>query len=559
MLTDLAVRPIAETIRALSAERRSGDLQVRAGKLAKIVFFDHGRIVFAASNLKKDRLGEALVAAGRITAEQFEKASALMKGDAHRRFGEALVQSGVLDKRELGHSVARQVKRIVQSLFELEAGAASFEDRKCAIPLEYMVSLSVHRLLYSGIRLMSSRDLVLAGLGDLDRWVTLAGVPPFPFGVKKCSQEELDILEQSKRRATLRRLAWAPGGPSFTRLRAAYAFLASGILQEADAAQAQVSPQPIVQMETSTFLLSALQRRPDKSGREVIRQEVNEELARSSRLDRETWLRVSREAPRDELVRALEGKMERYHALLEAVGDDEELKTDIELILGRASSMLRLARQAPAEPAPAPAAPREPTPATAPPASPPAAPAPAPAASAPPPSAPEPSDSEPAVAAPAAAPASVSGAEPAPPAEAPVHQVGMLAAEAQIEHLLLEGSVKMTVSDYANAVQTYTRLVELAPKVANFRVRLAVAMALWPKTSKHAEREFVEATRLDPNNADIHYQFGLYYKAMRVRTRAIAEFRTAVSISPRHKQARTELEALSPKDSALTSLKKLFR
>jgi Flp pilus assembly protein TadD len=143
--------------------------------------------------------------------------------------------------------------------------------------------------------------------------------------------------------------------------------------------------------------------------------------------------------------------------------------------------------------------------------------------------------------------------------ETPAHQPGMMAAEAQIEHLLLEGSVKMTVSDYANAVTTYSRLVDLAPKVANYRVRLAIAMALWPKTSKHAEREFVEAIRLDPNNADIHYQFGLYYKAMRVRSRAIAEFRTAVSLSPRHKQARAELEALSPKDSALTSLKKFFR
>jgi tetratricopeptide (TPR) repeat protein len=486
-----------------------------------------------------------------------------MKGDARRRFGEALVQSGVLDKRELGHSVARQVKRIVQSLFELESGAASFEDRKCPIPLEYMVSLSVHRLLYSGIRLMTGRELVLAGLGDLDRWVTLATVPPFPFGVKKCTPEELDILEHAKRRATLRRLAWASGGLSFTRLRAAYAFLASGILQEAQAAQAQAAPQPIVQMETSTFLLSALQRRPDKSGREVIRQEVNEELARSARLDRETWLRVSRQAPRDELVRALEGKMERYHALLEAIGEDEELKTDIELILGRASSMLRLARQA-SEPAAPPAGPLasevKAMTAAAPAAEPPAA------ALEPPVAAVEASGhaevalksvrEEEAVSEPAET-AAVPQASSEP--ETPAHQPGMMAAEAQIEHLLLEGSVKMTVSDYANAVTTYSRLVDLAPKVANYRVRLAIAMALWPKTSKHAEREFVEAIRLDPNNADIHYQFGLYYKAMRVRSRAIAEFRTAVSLSPRHKQARAELEALSPKDSALTSLKKFFR
>ena len=38
-----------------------------------------------------------------------------------------------------------------------------------------------------------------AGLANLDRWVVLASVPPFPFGLRKCSADELDILEQAKR------------------------------------------------------------------------------------------------------------------------------------------------------------------------------------------------------------------------------------------------------------------------------------------------------------------------------------------------------------------------
>ena len=108
MLTDLATTPFAETLRALAASRSSGDLQVQSGKVVKTIFFDHGRIVFAASNLKKDRLGEALVALGRITDEQFSQASALLGGERKRRFGEALVHSGIMDKTELGRSVARR-------------------------------------------------------------------------------------------------------------------------------------------------------------------------------------------------------------------------------------------------------------------------------------------------------------------------------------------------------------------------------------------------------------------------------------------------------------------
>jgi cytochrome c-type biogenesis protein CcmH/NrfG len=133
------------------------------------------------------------------------------------------------------------------------------------------------------------------------------------------------------------------------------------------------------------------------------------------------------------------------------------------------------------------------------------------------------------------------------------------AGRAKIDHLLMEGEVRMTVSDYANAVKVYQKLVQVAPRVPAYRLRLAVAMTCYPRTAKQAEREFLEAVRLDPNNADAHYQFGLYFKAMKVRSRAVAEMRTAVRLNPKHEAAREELESLSPKDSVLGSLRKMFR
>jgi len=560
MLIDLAVTPIAETIRDLSAQRKSGDLQVRSGKIAKIVFFDHGRIVFAASNMKKDRLGEALVAVGQISEDEYRRATTLMRGEHRRRFGEALVQAGVLDRKEVGRSVARQVKRIVVSLFEFAEGAASFEERRCTIPLEYMVSVSIHRILYVGIKGMKSRETILTGLGNLDRWVVLAAVPPFPFGVRKCSAEEIDVLEQAKRRVTLRRLAWGEGGLALSRLRTVYSLLASGVLELADKPEGQPpAPEPIVHMETSTFLLSALQGRPDPTSHEAIRLEVNDELQRSARLDRETWLKVSRSAPKEELTKALEGKMERYHALLEAVGNDADLKTDIELILGRASTMLRLARQ-PVPPAPADAsAPAPPAAGTRPAAPVAETPAAAQPATAPPPPAPRADRPDPIPVTPAAALADAATATPPPPPERLAREGGLTDPTARLEHLLMEAHVRMTVADYANAVEVYAEIVDLAPNVAAYRLRLAIAMACYPRTAKMAERQFLEAARLDPDNPDLHYQFAIYYKAMRVRSRAVAELRTAVRLDPRHELARQELESLSPKDSALTSLKNLFR
>jgi tetratricopeptide (TPR) repeat protein len=515
--------------------------------MVKTAFFDHGRLVFAASNLKKDRLGEALVADGRITEEEFGRVSALMRGERSRRFGEALVQAGVMDRYEVGTAVARQVRRIALSLFELGDGAALFEERACSIPLEYMVSLSVHRLLYDGIRSMKSEALVLTGLAQLDRGVVLAEVPPFPYEPKGRSSEELEILELAQRRVTVRRLAWVEGGLSFPRLRAVYALLASGILREADAAPA---PQPVVQPETGVFLLSALHNRPDPSLRDAIRKEVQQELAHSQQLDRSTWLKVARSAPKAELVRALEEKMERYHALRDAVTEDDPLRTDIDVVLGRASSVLRLARQtADADTAPARRVAPPPDAADG------ATPVPAePTEPALRPHRP-PEDTHPSLAAERSTP--LARPDDSMPAAGP-GSTGF-AGRAQIEHLLMEGEVRMTVADYANAVKVYEKLVKVAPSVATFHLRLAVAMACYPRTAKLAEREFFEATRLEPDNADFHYQFGLYYKAMKIRARAIGEMRAAVRLSPKHRSARAELESLSPRDSALTSLKKLFR
>jgi tetratricopeptide (TPR) repeat protein len=619
MLTDIAQSPIAETVRRLSTERKTGDLQVRSGRMVKIAFFDHGRLVFAASNLRRDRLGEAMVADGRITEEDFNRVSALMRTD-RRRFGEALVHAGVMDRYDVGTAVARQVRRVALSLFELVDGAALFDERDSAIPLEYMVSLSIHRLLYDGIRSMKSEELVVKGLGHLDRGVMLAEVPPFSFERRGRSAEELELLDLAQRRVTIRRLAWSGSGLAFTRLRSVYALLAAGLLREADV-QAP-APQPVMQTETGMFLLSALQNRPDPSLRDAIRREVQQELEHSAKLDREAWLKLARAAPRDEMVRALEEKMERYHALRDGLSADDAIRNDIDVILGRASGAMRLARSAPetanaeavlkrhaAEAAaavqratrppavlvPQPVAPAVSTPAAAaaapprPDASgdglggptppygtpiPPATAKPAPAASAPrreraptasaPPTLPQHPVDQPQV--PQAARPLSPAEQSIPPGKRPDDSQLSVApgasgfeGRAQIEHLLMEGEVRMTVADYANAVKVYDKLVRVAPQVAAFHLRLAVAMACYPRTAKMAEREFYEAARLEPDNADVHYQWGLYYKVMKIKSRAVAEMRTAVRLNPKHKGARAELEQLSPKDSALTSLKKLFR
>jgi tetratricopeptide (TPR) repeat protein len=500
LLTDLSITPIAETIRQLTSDGRSGDLLVRVGKLAKMVFFDRGRIVFAASNARKDRFGDALMHLGVISKPQFTQASALM-AKTKVRFGDALIAAGILDAAGVGRAVKVWAESIVISLFDLKSGTAFFEARRCVIPAGFAVQLSSARILRAGIASMTNADVILASLGDLDRTIVSTGTPEFSI-----DSESAAILQSTQEAVTIRSLLSRAESPrASARLRAVYALLCCGVL-------AEVGEEP-----------ELIEEPPEPRAEDSVRTEVEKELARSQALDPKTWLDLSMSAPREKIVQALEQRMERYQALRTVAANDGELGTDVELLLSRASSSLRLTRRALASKHHSAQA------------APPAAPAPARPA-------PEPSAAKPVVSAGSDAPA------PAAPQKATM----------ELEHLRMEADIRMSVSDFANAARIYAQLVELRPNDTEYRIRLAVAMARTPSLARQAEAQFLEAIRLEPDNAEFHFKLGLYYKALKVHSRCITELRAAVQLDPRHKKAQAELDALAPNTSGLAGLKRLL-
>ena len=241
LLSDLAATPLAETVRRLWIERRSGDLLVRADGVARMVFFDRGRLVFAASNARRERLGEMLVEQGTISRDEYRRASRRV-AQKRMRFGDALVAAELMDAGAVARAVTRWVEGLVVSLFDLGSGSASFEHRACPIPPEYRVDVPVDRLLHRGIRTMTRPEPILAALGRLDRRVALSGTPEFPV-----EPEDVDVLQLAKAPVTLRRLAWTRDGLTLERLRAVYALIATGVLGDPGAPD----PRPPVSRETA--------------------------------------------------------------------------------------------------------------------------------------------------------------------------------------------------------------------------------------------------------------------------------------------------------------------
>ncbi len=123
--TGTIVRGVSDAAMLLArmfAQGATGRVGFRRDEVETIVYFDHGRPVFASSNEPRDRMGELLAREGKITASQYERCQTVV-AESGRRMGEILVDLGYLKRRELLPAVRRHVEDLVYSLFGWERGA----------------------------------------------------------------------------------------------------------------------------------------------------------------------------------------------------------------------------------------------------------------------------------------------------------------------------------------------------------------------------------------------------------------------------------------------------
>jgi tetratricopeptide (TPR) repeat protein len=565
----LANVPLAEVLRRIAAEELSGDLQVHLGAGIKSVYFDHGFVVFAASNLKRDRLGESMIDAGRISRHEFAVASMIMKG-GKRKFGEALVQAGVLSEEDLGREVAMQVNRIVLSLFKSKDGIYSFDERGTNIPVDLMVSLSIYRILLEGVRFMTDGKLILAGLPPLNTSVKVAGRPPFTVEPRKLKAIEQELLKGARTPTPLASLLQDGEIDRGLALRASYGLWAAGLLESAG----ETTKPPLnVQEETGAFVLSEIQRKFAKIRATNARQEILMEFDKLDRTPEPELLAVAGLAREADLDRAFEKRRSEWEQKRTMVENERTLVGKIDVIQERLRQAYDRLRSGPSEEA------REELP----------------AGEETPPVFETPveqtlpplnedlfdeigmedmigsaelvthvedvENDEPGIEEAAEIGAKRVDTVEAPPSK-PEKSSTPLYGAARVERvrqLLRDVKLHFQVRDWEHAVSLLFELVELEPESAQHHGMLARAMARHPVMRKDAERHFVEALRLAPQDADLHFSLGLYYKSFGMHSRAQHEFRTAIRINPHHEDAKKHISSgKNSKDPLRDVFKKIF-
>ena len=102
---------IVATLRRLGREKRTGVFRTTADTTRREVMLEQGAIIGALSTAVDERLGDIMVRRGRITQQQLDNASKLMRTGT-RRLGDALVDLRIVARAEVNGFVRTQLAEI---------------------------------------------------------------------------------------------------------------------------------------------------------------------------------------------------------------------------------------------------------------------------------------------------------------------------------------------------------------------------------------------------------------------------------------------------------------
>lgn len=232
---------LPDVLRRIYTGRRTGELVVMKDHVRRRVFFELGRAIFATSNRRGDRLGAFLVRRGDITPAVFEMVDGMVPRG--QRFGQLLVEMGLVTEDQLAQAVREQILAIIYSLFECTHG--TFEFTACvtaSVPEDLKLELSMADIILEGVGRIRDLAVVRRGMGDLNRLIAPHADPLLRLQQATLRPPEQDLLGQITEATDLLGILVFSQHPAADTIRALYGLISAGFLTWASAPSAKALP-----------------------------------------------------------------------------------------------------------------------------------------------------------------------------------------------------------------------------------------------------------------------------------------------------------------------------
>ena len=522
-----------ELAREVNQHQLTGGLRLSNGQVKKIVYFDHGEIYAAASNVMQDSIVALLERSGRLDQTQANEIK--QKVNAGRPLSETLVEYGIA-RESLGQLRAEQVAAIVGSLCGWEHGDYKFEE---GARIEGgALSMATSDLILDGARGLSTAKALWRVVGGPHTKIKLASGTEARFAQLNLKPQEAFLLTRLDTPIEVAELLTISGFSEEETLRSVYALYCAGLITRtgytaalkvaAKSVPAPSAPSPSPQAPTQKD-----EKKDEDEQRDII---YMARLVVESNDDYEI-LGLKPQATPPEIKRAYHRLAKKYHPDRHQQGADAETIACLTSIFARVQQAYEAIKDhAPAISATANTEVNGRAGAT----------------SSTTPSAPPPPVNQ--STAPTTAPATQSdsahaeanhgagnGASVAE--EAQVNEPGTHDPElAKINFQQAMGRYQS--GDVAGAMELFNEAVRLDESNAHYHAQLGIILALNPRRRKQAEIHLLRAIELDSQNAAYHMHLGALYKMLGFLIRAEKHFNLALNLDPLNKAATKELYAV---------------
>lgn len=159
---------LPDVLQLLAMGKKTGCLSVTDKNNFGSIYFDKGKICYAAIVNRRDRLGDILVKSGAITPTQLETAIAAQGKDRDKRLGEILVSLEIISRDDLHKQIRVQIEEAVYFLFTWTQGSFNFEADIRAEQQDFLVSINPESLLLEGARRVDEWSLIEKKIPSFD-------------------------------------------------------------------------------------------------------------------------------------------------------------------------------------------------------------------------------------------------------------------------------------------------------------------------------------------------------------------------------------------------------
>jgi curved DNA-binding protein CbpA len=222
--------PLSDILLDLQRSEKNGILEIKNGHISKRIYIKNGDMVFATSNREEDRMGEVLLRAGKISADQYYQSVDALKKTGKRQ-GAILVELGYLKPEDLIWAVRHQVEEIILSLFQWEDGEFVFIEGPLLSEEVITLKLSAANLIYRGIKKINTFTHIKNAMPPMDVILYYSTNPMNLFQDIKLDNTDKDILALIDGKRNIKEILSISPLDNFPTIKTLYALLNTRIIE----------------------------------------------------------------------------------------------------------------------------------------------------------------------------------------------------------------------------------------------------------------------------------------------------------------------------------------